>query len=148
MDKAKWQVFWKVLRGRLIFSLFLLVGCFIFTQWISPIIHRPPAVMTVREAGAHQLIRLRKNVDTGPVHGLKIKLDGKLNGTAMIRVFEADNPDKIEREKMIGSGKVDGLFLDQDWSADDCRMEYEPLSATSGELKIEYSFKTSKPRAI
>lgn len=148
MDKAKWQIFWKVLRGRLIFSAFLLVGCFIFTQWVLPVIHQPPAMMMVREAGEHQLIRLRKNVDSGLVHGLKIKLNGKLNGTAMIRIFEEENPDKIYREKMIGSGKVDGIFLDGDWYADDCRMEYEPLSATSGELKIEYSFKTSKPRAI
>jgi len=148
MDKAKWQIFWKVLRGRLIFSAFLLVGCFVFTQWISPIIHQPPAAMTIREVDSHQYIRLRKNVDSGPVNRLNIKVNGKLNGTAMIRIFDEENPDKIYREKMIGSGKVDGLFLDGDWYADDCRMEYEPLSATSGELKIEYSFKTSKPRAI
>ncbi len=148
MDKAKWKIFWKVLRGRLVFSFFLILACFIFTRWVLPVIHQPPAVMTIREVNEHQLIRLRKNLDSGLVSGLKIKLNGQLNGTAMIRIFEAENPDKIYREKMIGAGKVDGLFMDQDWYAGDCRMEYEPLSATSGELKIEYNFKTSKPRAI
>jgi len=148
MDKAKLHIFWKVLRGRLIFS-FLLIACvFIFMRWILPVVHQPSAAVTLHEPAEHQLIRLRKNVDSGSVHGLSIKLSGHLNGTAMVRVFEGDNPDKIYREKMIGSGKIDGIFLEGDWYANDCRMEYEPLSTTHGELKIEYKFKTSKPRAI
>lgn len=148
MDKAKLRIFWKVLRGRLIFSFILIAGLFIFTRWVLPVVHQPPAAMTIQEAGEHQLIRLRKNIDSGPVQGLRIKLSGHLNGTAMVRIFEGENPDKIYREKMIGSGKIDGIFLDGDWYTDDCRMEYEPLSTTNGQLKIEYLFKTSKPRAI
>lgn len=143
----RWANYWKILRGRLIFAACIFVVCFIVSRWILPIVYHPPAVMTLREGGEHQIMRLRKNFDTGPAHGLKIKVNGEINGTAMIRVFE-DGGDGVHREKMIGSGKVDGLLYEGDWYSDDCRLEYEPLSATSGNLKIEYSFKTSKPRAV
>ena len=63
----------------------------------------------------------------------------------MIRVFDPNDSTKTYQEKMVGSGDVDTQMLGADWYTDDCRMEYQPLSATTGGLKIEYQFKTMKP---
>lgn len=149
MDQAKWKSFWKILRGRLIFSACLLGACFVFTQWVLPVVQKPSAALTLNEAGERQLLRLRKNIDAGNVYELKIRIRGKLNGTAKMRMFDSEDPAKIIQEKIIGSGEVD-TRMGGDWDSNDCRMEYEPLSATSGNLKIEYRFSTSgkEKRAI
>lgn len=141
MDQAKWKSFWKILKGRLIFSVFLLGACFIFTQWVLPVVQKPSAAITLNEMGERQLMRLRKNIDDGSVHGIKVRIRGKINGTAVIRMFDSEQTDKVMQEKIVGSGEVD-IRMGGDWYSNECRMEYEPLSATSGGLKIEYNFKT------
>ena len=142
MSEGKGRVFWKVLKGRLIFAGFLLVACFIFTHWILPNIHQSSSEFVLTEAGERQLLRLRKNLQSGNIRQLKIRIRGHLNGTAMIRVFDPNDLTKTYQEKMVGSGEVDVRMLGADWYTDDCRMEYQPLSATTGGLKIEYQFKT------
>jgi len=135
------QVFWKILRGRLIFAACLMAACFVFTHWILPLIHQPTSEFILTEADERQLLRLRKNLDSGTVRALKIRIRGHLNGTAMIRLFDAQDPVKIHQDKIIGSGKIDAR-MGGDWTANDSRIEYEPLSATNGSLKIEYVFDT------
>ncbi len=147
MDKAKWQAFWKILKGRLIFAAFLLGACFVFTQWIVPVMQKPSAVLNLTDAGDRQLLRLRKNFDEGRVYELQIRIRGKLNGTAKIRMFDAEDAEKVIQEKIIGSGEVD-TRMGGDWYSNDCRMEYEPLSATDGQLKLEYRFLTSEKKSI
>ena len=110
-------------------------------HWIMPVIHRPSAVLNLTEAGARQLLHLRKNFKDGNVYELKIRIRGKLNGTAKIRMFDDVDSTKVLQEKIIGSGEVD-TRMGGDWHTNDCRMEYEPMSATQGELKIEYRFET------
>lgn len=139
---SKKEVFFKILKGRLIFAAFLLGACFVFTQWVIPVIHKPSATFILSEAGERQLLRFRKNLHSGNVHALKIRIRGQLNGTALIRVFDSENPEKVRREKVVGSGEID-TRMDGDWYSNDCRMEYLPLSADHGGLKIEYRFETT-----
>ncbi len=143
MDRDKLKTFWKVLRGRLLVSGLLIFACFILTRWVIPHFYQPLAALSLQSVHENQLIRIRKNLDSGAVSHLYVKTVGQLNGTAMLRVYRSDSPERIQTEKMIGPGKIDGLLLDHDWEADDCRMEYEPHSTTAGFLKIEYQFKTN-----
>jgi len=143
MDKTKWQAFWKILKGRLFFAVILLGVCFIVTQWVLPLVHQPTSAITLDNVGSRQLLRLRKNFDSGSVHGLNMRIRGHLNGTAVMRLFDAENASKVYQEKIVGSGDVD-TRMGGDWYSDDCRIEYEPLSATTGGLKVEYIFKSSK----
>ncbi len=142
MEQAKWKTFWKILRGRLIFVACLLGACIIFTHWVLPVIYKPSAVLNLTDASERQFLRLRKNFDEGNVYELKVRIRGKLNGTAKIRMFDDVDTTKVLQEKIIGSGQVD-TRMGGEWYTNDCRMEYEPLSATQGSLKLEYRFGTS-----
>lgn len=144
MDQSKLKVFWKVLRGRLAVSFFLMGGLFVLTRWVLPVVYQPPATVVLAEVGEPQVIRLRKNFGDGPVHHLKIKVTGQLNGTSIMRVFQENDSDHVYREKLIGSGKVEEILIDQDWYEDGCRLAYEPLSAAQGSLKIEYRFQSAQ----
>ncbi len=136
------QTFWKILRGRLLFAACLLGACFVVTQFVLPRINQPSAAIQLTDAGERQLLRLRKNVGDGYVYALNVRIRGKLNGTAKIRMFDDVDTAKVLQEKIIGSGEID-TKLGGDWYTNDCRMEYEPMSATQGGLKIEYQFKTT-----
>ena len=120
----------------------LLGVCFIVTQYVLPHVSQPSAQINLTDAGERQLLRLRKNVGDGHVYALNVHIRGKLNGTAKIRMFDDVDSTKILQEKIIGSGEVD-TKMGGDWYTNDCRMEYEPMSATQGGIKIEYRFKTS-----
>lgn len=87
---SKSEKFWKILKGRLIFAACLLGACFVFTQWVVPVFSKPSAVLHLTDAAERQLLRLRKNIDAGSVHGLKIRIRGKINGTAIIRLFSPE----------------------------------------------------------
>ena len=143
MDKTQWQAFWKILKGRLVFAVFLLFVCVIFTRWVLPVIHQPSSAMTLESVESRQLLRLHKNFDAGNVYSLNLRIRGHLNGTAILRIFDADDEKKIYQEKIIGSGDVD-TRMGGDWNANDCHLEYEPHTATTGPLKIEYVFKASQ----
>ena len=136
------QTFWKILRGRLLFAACLLGACFVVTQFVLPRINQPSAVLNLTEVGDRQLLRLRKNVGDGHVSALNVSIRGKLNGTAKIRMFDDVDEVKVLQEKIIGSGEVD-TSMGGEWHTNDCRMEYEPMSATEGGLRIEYNFKTN-----
>ena len=142
---SKWQPFFKILRRRLIFAGVLIAACFVFTQWILPMVHTPSASVVLNEAHQRQLLKLRKNFQSGSVYSLKMHVHGHLNGTAMLRLFDSVDISKVHREERIGSGGVDTQIMN-DWYTDDCRLEYEPLSATQGTLKIDYQFKTLKKK--
>lgn len=144
MNKSQWQTFWKVLRRRLIFSAGLLVACFIFTQWILPMVYQPSSEFQMMEVADRQIIRLRKNIRDGAIYHLDIKIEGQLNGTALLRVFKSDSLDEVYTEKIIGSGKIKTQLLANDWYADDCRLEYLPITATAGGIKLKYLFKSLK----
>ena len=146
MDQAKRKAFWKILKGRLFFAASLLGACFVVTHWVLPLVRQPTSAITLDNVGSRQLLRLRKNFDAGSVHGLNIRIRGHLNGTAVMRLFDAETPSKIYQDKIIGSGDVD-TRMGGDWYSDDCRVEYNPLSATTGALKVEYIFKSSKVKA-
>jgi hypothetical protein len=65
------------------------------------------------------------------VSGISLHVQGQLDGEA---VFSAANwePQKI-------SGKVD-FNVYHDWFATKCDLQYQPLSATTGTLTVQYTF--------
>jgi hypothetical protein len=65
------------------------------------------------------------------VSGLSLHITGQINGRA--HLF-ASNWDKKEL-----SGTVD-MAIYHDWFEPTCLLQYEPVSVTSGSLKIEYTF--------
>ena len=65
------------------------------------------------------------------VTGLTIRVTGDINGHAY--VFAGD------WEKKELSGKVDCVIY-HEWSAPTCVLQYEPVSVTSGKLRIDYTF--------
>lgn len=65
------------------------------------------------------------------VSGLTLHVTGEINGQAYIF---ASNWEKKEL-----SGKVDwGIY--HDWFEPTCVLQYEPVSVTSGKLRIDYTF--------
>ncbi|MFA5252427.1 MAG: hypothetical protein WC454_07570 [Phycisphaerae bacterium] len=70
------------------------------------------------------------------VLGLTIHVTGDINGLAY--VFASD------WEKRELSGKVDCRIY-HDWSAPTCVLQYEPVSVTSGKLRIDYTFLSAYP---
>ena len=68
------------------------------------------------------------------VSGLTLHLTGEINGQAYI--FASN----WEKKKL--SGKVDcGIY--HDWFEPTCVLQYEPVSVTSGNLRIDYAFHRS-----
>jgi hypothetical protein len=65
------------------------------------------------------------------VSGISLHVQGQLDGEA---VFSAANwePQKV-------SGKVD-FNVYHDWFATKCDLQYQPLSATTGTLTVQYTF--------
>lgn len=133
--------FWKIFRHRLFFSIILFGAAFIFIHFLLPNVRPTSAVLIMDNVAERQLLRIRKNIEAGPVESLSLHIQGHLNGTAIIRIFETRNESKFYQEQLIGSGKVD-TKLGGAWQSDDCRIEYDPKSARQGELKIVYNFKT------
>jgi hypothetical protein len=73
---------------------------------------------------------------TKDVVGLTIRVTGDINGRAY--VFTGN------WEKKELSGKVDCVIY-HDWSAPTCILYYEPVSVTSGNLRIDYTFLSAFP---
>jgi hypothetical protein len=68
------------------------------------------------------------------VSGLTIHITGEINGQAY--VFASN----WEKKKL--SGKVDWRIY-HDWFEPTCVLQYEPVSVTSGNLRIDYTFRIS-----
>jgi hypothetical protein len=68
------------------------------------------------------------------VSGLNLHVTGEINGQAYI--FAGN----WEKKKL--SGRVDwGIY--HDWFEPTCVLQYEPVSVTSGNLRIDYTFRRS-----
>ncbi len=70
------------------------------------------------------------------VTGITIHVTGDINGHAY--VFASD------WEKKELSGKVDCVIY-HDWFTPTCVLQYEPVSVTSGKLRIDYTFLSAFP---
>jgi hypothetical protein len=68
------------------------------------------------------------------VIGLTLRVTGDINGHAY--VYASD------WEKKELSGKVDCAIY-HEWSTPTCVLQYEPVSVTSGKLRIDYTFDCS-----
>jgi hypothetical protein len=76
------------------------------------------------------------NSPSKDVSGLTLHVTGDINGHAY--VFASD------WEKKELSGKVDcGIY--HDWFTPTCVLYYEPVSVTSGKLRIDYTFLSAFP---
>lgn len=68
------------------------------------------------------------------VTGITIRVTGDINGHAYVYARDW--------EKRELSGRVDCVIY-HDWSAPTCVLQYEPVSVTSGKLRIDYTFHCS-----
>jgi len=96
----------------------------------------PPQTFTVNVGDVTNKSSITLATPSKDVSGITLHITGDINGHAYI--FASD------WEKKELSGKVDcGIY--HDWFKPTCVLQYEPVSVTSGKLRIDYTFLSALP---
>ncbi len=90
----------------------------------------------VRNIGIKETIILSKIPSKGNIHGIKIKISGKIKGESQVSL--------ILNNEEYKTNKLEGNFSFSwggDWYADTAKIIYEPVNVKNGNVSIEYEFK-------
>ena len=83
------------------------------------------------------ILTVSKDVRQKKISGLRLRLDGSLQGRAEVVRHLENAPDT---RFLIGPGDVN-LNLDSSFSGGRCRVEYRPKEVVSGNLTLHYKFR-------
>jgi len=115
--------------------LTVLIGVFIFLYYlvyIGGIISS--GVITTKLGDKPQRIVVRIDNNANYPNSMELKMTGEINGVGILCIGWNDSVcyrmDTISNNFLV---KYDG-----DWYDDSCIIKYKPISATKGELKIDY----------
>ena len=89
----------------------------------------------IKNVSKQEVVVIHKRPDLGNVHGIKIRILGKIVGTATIQLMLNSNIYKKEEIKNIVN-----ILWEGDWYHYDAEIHYIPDIVTSGELTIKYEF--------
>ncbi|MBI3505017.1 MAG: hypothetical protein HY059_09265 [Proteobacteria bacterium] len=89
----------------------------------------------IQDAGKAEAVVLRA---AKPVTGIQVRVVGRIDGAATIeRAYAPDR--RMYGPQKIGPGAV-SLHVGGDWYSETCILYYEPGTARSGSLTVEYKF--------
>lgn len=114
------------------FALFALIGC--------------AKELTIANAGAPAELELKAE---GKVHAIEITITGDLDGEGEITVIEATGKsEKPFRTVRVGKSPkasapiaIEPLQIEGDFYDEKEKLQYRPVTATTGRLKVAYRFK-------
>ena len=89
----------------------------------------------IKNVSKQEVIVIHKRRDQGNVQGIKIRISGKIAGTATIQLLLNSGTYKKEEIK----DKVN-FFWEGDWYQDDAEIRYIPDTVATGDLTINYEF--------
>lgn len=105
-------------------ALALLAGC-----------RRSDPVITITDIHREERLSIGKLAGQGPVKRLQLRIEGRIDGTAQLVLFEENRP----RHVMDLTGDVD-LRWNDTWAEDRARLVYTPGTVTGGALRVQYRF--------
>lgn len=84
---------------------------------------------------AEEILSLGKPADLGTITGLRLRVDGQIEGGAQLTVMLDGRPHHVET--LTGTVNVD---WSGNWSQDRVRLHYLPGPGVSGSLRVRYRF--------
>jgi len=102
----------------------LLAGC-----------RRGDPVITITDISREERLSIGKLAGQGPVKRLRLRIEGRIDGTAQLVLFEENRP----RHVMDLTGDVD-VRWNEPWTEDRARLVYTPGTVTGGALRVQYRF--------
>ena len=89
----------------------------------------------IKNVSKQEVIVIHKRRDQGNVQGIKIRILGKIAGTATIQLLLNSGTYKKEEIK----DKVN-FFWEGDWYQDDAEIRYIPDTVATGDVTVNYEF--------